>query len=164
MHTKAWLPSIFKSWSNHATINKTITLFLKHFFYFLPINVLHGLNAAVVLVYIVFPLLFQKGPESHVHCELLVFGLGADQAGEPRPRHPQRHLQQQRHCPSGTRGRGCHQTFQKGQSRNWIDEGMRPWPLLTHTVTGRICSNHMTDAHSWEPDATPTNICKKKCI
>lgn len=78
-------------------------------------NILHP-------VLIFFPRLFQKGPEPRVHCELLVFGLGANQAGEQRPRHAQRHLQQQRHCPSGTRGRGCHQTLQKGQSWNWTDD------------------------------------------
>lgn len=90
----------------------------------------------------IFSMLFQKGPESGVHRELLVFGSGADQAGEQRPRHPQRNLQQQCHCPVGARGRGCHQTFQKGQNQNGVDEDTPPWPFLTHKVTQLICSNH----------------------
>lgn len=81
---------------------------------------------------------FQKGPESDVHRELLVFGPGADQAGEQRPRHSQRHLQQQRHCPAGARGRGCHQTFQKGQN---LHCRATRWPFPTHEVTPLICSN-----------------------
>lgn len=67
--------------------------------------------------------IFQTRPEPGVHCELLVFGAGADTAGEQRPRHAQRHLQQQRHCPPGARGRGCHQALQKGQSWNWGGRG-----------------------------------------
>lgn len=87
--------------------------------------------------------LLQKGPKSPVHCELLVFGLGPDQAGEQRPRHSQRHLQQQRHCPSGARGRGCHQTFQKGQNRNEMDEGH-----VTLTVNNAHSHrNHLLRSH-----------------
>lgn len=66
----------------------------------------------------VFLSLFQERSKSPLHCELLVFGLGSNPTREQRPRHTQRHLQQQRHCPFGARGWRCHQTFQKGQNQN----------------------------------------------
>lgn len=86
--------------------------------------------------------LFQTGPEPRVHCELLVFGAGADAAREQRPRHAQRHLQQQRHCPAGARGRGCHQALQKGQSRNGGGRGHAECRALTprQEIYGKICS------------------------
>lgn len=50
----------------------------------------------------------QKRPTPVVFSELLVPGAEPDEAREPRPRHPQRHLHQQRHSPLSSNQWGCH--------------------------------------------------------